>query len=273
MSKPSPTSYSWILLLCPLLALASVHIGNDNTPGELIRMPTYYSDLALALICTFGVVLYLRRLYIYINRVYGWHASSRNRFFWQSLGGVVLPTIVVIALEVFYLLVIGIGLKDSSVLYLELPLVFVFCILINLIYTMLYHRSSLLELQQSDEGAEPEVKLQAGLRNYAVQSGAMVLNIPADRVAYFIVLEKQTFLVTIEGKRYLYPTPVSRLEEMLPVKDFFRLNRQVIATRSCIRQYENTDTRRLTIELDPSPGVPVHVAKARAAAFGRWLQG
>lgn len=273
MTNPSPLSDKWIFLLCPLLALAAVHIGNDNTPRELIGMPTYYSDLALALFAAFGCVLYLRRLYIYLNRAYGWHFSSRNRLFLQALGGVVLPTVAILTIEVIYLIIIGIDLKESSFLYLELPLVFIFCTLINLIYTMLYHRKSLLELKQSGEGWKPEVTNRTGLGYYSVQSGATMLNIPAERVAYFIVLEKQTFLVTIEGKRYLYPSPVSKLAEILPAENFFRLNRQVIATRSSIRQYENTGTRRLTVDLDPSPGVPVYVAKARAAAFGRWLQG
>lgn len=271
---PSKIPDSWIfLLVCPLLAIAAVHIGNDNTFGELIRMTSYYSDMALALACTFGVVLYLRRLYMRLDRVYGWQESSRHRLLLQAFAGVVLPAVGIIVLEIIYLFIIHIDLRDSSVFYLELPLVLVFCILLNLVYSMLYHRASLLSLKRQGGSGEAGMKDQAGPRSFAVQSGPAVLNIPADRVAYFIVLEKQTFLVTTESKRYLYPEPVSRLGAMLPAGDFFRLNRQVISTRGCIKKYENTGTRRLTVELEPPPGVPVYVAKTKAAAFGRWLQG
>jgi len=236
-------------------------------------MPTYYSDLALALFSAFGCVLYLRRLYIHLNREYGWHFFSRRRLFLQVFGGVVLPTVIILCFEVIYLVIIDIDLKESSFLYLELPLVFIFCTLLNLIYTTLYNWKSILELKQSSERWKPEMKYRPGLRQYSVQTGATVINIPAESVAYFIVLEKQTFLVSIEGKRYLYPSTVSKLEEILPAENFFRLNRQVIATKFSIRQYKNTGTRRLTVDLDPSPGVPVYVAKERASAFGRWMQG
>jgi hypothetical protein len=255
------------------VAIASVHIGNDNSFGELLRIPSYYTDLALSFGCTFGVAFYLRRLYVRLNRKYGWQVVSRGLLVNQLMAGIILPTLVIISIEVVYLALIHINLKDSSVFYLELPLVFVFCILLNMIYTMLYHRVSLQSMKPRGGTGETRQADPAGPRNFAVQSGSSVLNIFIDQVAYFIVLEKQTFLVVKDGKRYLYSEPVSRLEAMLQSGDFFRLNRQVVATRGCIKKYESTGTRRLTIELEPAPGVPVYVAKTKAADFGRWLQG
>ncbi len=260
-------------LVCPALALASVHVGNDNTFAELIRMPTYFTDLALAFGSTYGVVFYLRTLHSFLNRRYGMEMYTRSRVFMQLGAGVVLPVAVVISLEVVYLSIIHIPLKNSSVFYLELPLVVVFCVMINLVYAMMYHKLALLT-QPISSGVQGEAR--EAVRkdyNFTVHSGHSLINILAAQVAYFIVFEKQTFLVTREGKRFLYTEPVSKIGEGLPEGIFFPLNRQVTASRSSIQQVEYTPTRRLNIVLSPPPGVTVYVSKSRATTFSRWLNG
>lgn len=265
---------SWMFwLVCPALALASVHVGNDNALGELIRLPTYGSDLALAFAVTYGVVFYLRSFHGYLNRRYGLENHGRVRVFLQLVAGVVVPVVVVISLELIYLSIIHIPLKNSSVFYLELPLVVVFCIMINLVYAMMYHKLSLHSKPIPSAGQSEVRKAVRTDYNFTVHSGHSLINILAGQVAYFIVFEKQTFLVTREGKRFLYTEPVSRINEGLPEGVFFPLNRQVTASRAAIQQVEYTPTRRLQVLLIPPPGVTVYVSKSRATTFSRWLSG
>jgi hypothetical protein len=265
---------AWMFwLVCPALALASVHVGNDNTLSELIRMPSYFTDLALAFVSTYGVVFYLRNFHAFLNSRYGLETHTRSRVFMQLGAGVVLPVAVVISLELIYLSIIHIPLKNSSVFYLELPLVVVFCVMINLVYAMMYHKSALHTRPITSSGLGDVREAVRTDYNFTVHSGHSLINILADQVAYFIVFEKQTFLVTREGKRFLYTEPVSRIQEGLPEGIFFQLNRQVTSSRGSIRQVEYTPTRRLKIVLTPPPGVAVYVSKSRATTFSRWLNG
>lgn len=265
---------AWMFwLVCPALALASVHVGNDNTFAELIRLPSYFTDLILAFISTYGVVLYLRNFHAFLNRRYGQETHTRSRVFMQLGAGVVLPVAVVISLELIYLSIIHIPLKNSSVFYLELPLVVLFCVMINLVYAMMYHKLALHTQPMTSAGQGEAREAVRTDYNFTVHSGHSLINILADQVAYFIVFEKQTFLVTREGKRFLYSEPVSKINEGLPEGIFFPLNRQVTASRASIQQVEYTHTRRLNIVLTPPPDVPVYVSKSRATTFSRWLNG
>jgi hypothetical protein len=225
-------------LVCPALALASVHVGNDNTLAELIRMPSYFTDLALAFISTYGVVLYLRNFHAFLNRRYGRETQTRSLVLLQLGAGVIIPVAVVISLELIYLSIIHIPLKNSSVFYLELPLVVVFCVMINLVYSMMFHKLAVHSHHIASTGQGDVREAVRTDYNFTVHSGHSMINILAGQVAYFIVFEKQTFLVTREGKRFLYTEPVSRIHEGLPDGIFFQLNRQVTASRAGIQQVE-----------------------------------
>jgi DNA-binding LytR/AlgR family response regulator len=104
-----------------------------------------------------------------------------------------------------------------------------------------------------------------------VQAGSRAFTVSQNNVAYFALFEKHTFLVTTNGKQYLYNSSLEKIGGMVSPIIFFQLNRQVLANRNSIKAFHQTETRRLLVELNPPFGKPVYIAKTKAAKFTGWL--
>ena len=260
----------WVAIISyPMLAILVVHVGNENSFEELLQIPSYYTDLLLALGCSCAVGWYIDKLVRWMDAEITWSAAFKKRLVAQLLLGVALPTLISVGIEVIYLSFLDIIIKDSSIFYLELPLIFMLCLIINLIQLVRYQNSFASEFQKSTtiESDEKEHK-----RYFAVQAGKGFLNIPVDEVAYFKIQNKLTFLITQDGQSYIYDFPFKEIMESLPPEAFFQLNRQVIARRNSILKSHPTKTRRLEIKLSPSLDERVFVAKTKASGFLDWLQ-
>ena len=257
----------WIFLLVyPFIAVLTVHIGNDNSFQELLSLPSYYTDLLFALICTYTAGWYFRWLFFKLDRRFNWDTQLRQRLIFQFIYGLMIPIMAIISVEMIYLeFLLGLAVSQSSIFYLELPLIAIFCIIINLIYLMLYHR-------QHYFATTGNIKKQSSYKNnFVVHAGIKSINIPENDVSYFIIQEKSTFVTTCGGRQYLYDDTLEQIRKDISPMKFFQLNRQIIAHRRSIVSYERTDTRKLSIELTPKVVKPVFVSKTKTSEFLHWL--
>jgi hypothetical protein len=266
----------WIFLfIYPIIALLSVHIGNDNTFRELLKIPSYYTDLLLALLCVYGLGIYYRWFFYKVEQKFDWELQLQSRIIHQLIYGQILPMACIIGLEVLYLkFILEIPLHESSVFYLELPVVGIFCILLQLLYSILYYRRHHLELKGVIELQKDKISFIESKdykKGFIVNSGTRTLPIHEEKVAYFIILEKSTFLVTSDNKRYIMNSSIDKIVKTLNPSRFFQLNRQIVINRNNILSYSHTDTRKLEIEVLPEPGEHVYVSKTRASQFIKWL--
>ena len=257
------------------MAILVVHIGNENTFHELLQIPSYYSDLLLALISAMGIGYYFRFLFNHIQHRFTSDRGIKARVIFQALFGLFIPTLTLAGIEIFYLVfLLKIDLADSSVFYLELPVIFIFCLLINLIYVLLYVRmhnkalSDQLKKEQAAKIPSPDVYLST----FVVYVGARIHSVPEDEVAYFIIKDKSTYLVTTGGNQYLYNTSLELLNKKVSPKVFFQLNRQIIAHRKSLGSFEQTETRKLKVQLFPIVEEDVYISKLKATTFLKWLQ-
>ena len=252
-----------------LVAFLAVHTGNENSFLQIIRIPSYYTDLLLALLCSFALGFYLDRLCKGLEQKFSWESQSKQRVRLQLFYGVLLPTSVLLGIEGIYLSVINIRFEDSSILYLELPIIFTLCLIINLCHIVFYQNSQVKRLEHLSALEKPQNVYK---ENFVVQVGRGFLSVPLDEVAYFKIQNKLTFLITQNGQSYLYDYSFKEIIDALPSESFFQLNRQVIAKRNSIIKSKQTNTRRLQIELSPSIDERVFVAKTKASGFLTWLQ-
>ena len=145
----SKVNDKWMFVfLYPLIAVLVVHTGNDNSFQKLLTIPSYYSDLLLAFLCTYAVGFYYRQLYRKLHQKFGWNTSFKKTWRYQLTWALLVPISTIIIIEIIYLVfLLNIPVSQSSVFYLELPLVSLFCILINLLYLALYFRKhNLIEM-------------------------------------------------------------------------------------------------------------------------------
>lgn len=264
-----PPNDRWVfLIIYPLMILGAVHIGNDNPLPILLRLPSYYSDLLLASICTYGAGYYFRYLFQQIDRKYTWELAFRERIFWQLGYGLIVPLLVILGLEIIYLrFFLQIPASEYTLFYLEMPLAIIFLLIINLVYFILYYRkynAALVDALQTKDDRKKDYLL--------ANRGAKTVQIPVEEVAYFTKQAGLTFLCTASGERFVYDLPLDQIREQLDHRSFFQLNRQVIAGRKSIQAYVTTETRKLAIELHPAPKQTVFVSKAKATDFIGWFR-
>lgn len=261
----------WLFLFFyPIMGVSIVHIGNDNSFTKLIRIPSYYSDILLALAVTYLIGFYIRWISRRMEVRYDWETHLKSRLFYQFIYGLLLPLSFAVSVELIYLTVLGIPIGDSSVFYLELPVATGFLILMNLIYVILYNRLHTTALKtalenQAKEGGLPQEKY------LIAQQGNQNIRVPEDSIAYFMVKDKLTFLVTTENRHYLFDRPMKDVMDILSEDRFYRLNRQLIASRQSIKKFTPTKTRRLQVELSPTPAEEVFLPKAKATDFTTWM--
>jgi hypothetical protein len=245
----------------PLMALGAVHIANDNTFAQLVTLPSYYTDLLFAFAFVYAIGFYIRWVIIRLDAKASWSANAKKRLIQQSLIAIVVPCVLLVLTESIYLVYgLNIPLKDSSIAYLELPISFVFLVVINLCYYVLFLRA-----QTAVPMGRPTVYLP-----FIVSKGYKRFSIDQVDVAYFAIESSTTFLVTHQNERFVVTESIESLEKKTDPIRFFKLNRQILASRASIESVENTPTRKVQVKLNPVFAEEIFVSKANATEFQRW---
>lgn len=110
-------------------------------------------------------------------------------------------------------------------------------------------------------------------KRYLVNAGKQFRTIDINNIAYFMADGKYLYIYTFEGKSYLADGTITKLEEELDPKDFFRINRKFCVNYKAIGEMTALSKSRLKITLNPVPenDEMVIVSTDRAAAFRKWI--
>ncbi len=129
--------------------------------------------------------------------------------------------------------------------------------------------------------AEPDARaLQAALQGppasrrrqrWVARKGAAWVALAAEQVAYFVSVDKLSFVVARDGARYLLDEPLADIEAALDPQQYLRISRQMIVAASAVRRWRSAGKGRLVVELEPAADGEVSISQERAAAFRDWL--
>lgn len=110
-------------------------------------------------------------------------------------------------------------------------------------------------------------------RRFLVKLGQRLLPINDREVAYFQASDKLVLLVTHEGRKYVVDYTLSELEDLLDPRQFFRLNRQFIASLDAISELESYFKGQVTVNLVPDPDGEdqVVISRRRTPELKSWL--
>lgn len=95
--------------------------------------------------------------------------------------------------------------------------------------------------------------------------------IPINEIAYFYIDNQLVFLKTISDKRHMVDLTLDELEKCLDPKNFFRLNRQVIASLGSIGTIESYFNNTLIVHLNPVIEKEVVISRYTIKEFKEWL--
>jgi len=117
--------------------------------------------------------------------------------------------------------------------------------------------------------------LSSGKKNYkkrfVVNIGTKIKTIETDLVAWFISVEKNTFLIGKDGYRYPIDFSLDRVEELISPEEFFRVNRQYLVSFSAIQNISIRSKSRIKIDLNPVADETVLVSAGKTPKFREWL--
>ncbi len=125
-----------------------------------------------------------------------------------------------------------------------------------------------------DYGQLAEVILQQNThRRYLVKIGRQIRLIETEEIAYAYTDAKITFLVTRDGRRFPVDYSLEKMEEMLPPRQYFRINRQFIIGIHSISEMLVYSKSRVKLLLNPPLDTNTIVSTERSPHFKNWLVG
>ncbi len=108
-------------------------------------------------------------------------------------------------------------------------------------------------------------------KRFMVSFGDKIKAIEVLEIAYFVIIEKSTFLTTFSNDSYGINFSLEQLDEILDPQKFYRVNRKFIVNYEAIKNMWSYSRSRVKIELQPQPLEDVIVSTDRSSGFKEWL--
>lgn len=270
MNKLHPTTYNerilW-LIFYPLAALSFIFFANDNPFVKLVQLPSFITDIFFSLLLTFSTGIYIKRVTLHLDKKYSWQEHFKRRASLQFLNGILIPLSVAMLLEALYLRSINISLSSSSILHLELPLAFLLLSLSNSYYVTSYlFRYKKVEIITIEK---PVHTIENELTYVVVQKGFNELKINITDCAFIKSQEKLLWLYTFNNDTYRLDGTLDEWEKKFP-DNFFRINRQYLASAKSVQSVTTTETRKLKVDFIIPLDECIYISKANVTSFRKW---
>jgi len=108
---------------------------------------------------------------------------------------------------------------------------------------------------------------------FLISKGDGMVPVKVSEITCFYAEDKEVFLLTHGGYRYIIPHTIEELSEKLDPKLFFRVNRQFILSSESIRKVHNYFNFKLKVELITDPKLEIIVSRSKTTAFRAWMNG
>jgi len=111
----------------------------------------------------------------------------------------------------------------------------------------------------------------AGKKSFLVFKNNKYISILTENIAYFSVRYDSTIIVTFDKQEYFVNYSLEQIQNLLPGTQFFRINRQYLASFNAIKEAEHYFARKLLINLTIPTRDKLIVSKERVSDFLHWL--
>ena len=111
----------------------------------------------------------------------------------------------------------------------------------------------------------------AGKKSFLVFKNNKYINVPTQNIAFFYIKYESAMIMSFDKEEYFVNYSLDQVQNVLPEKQFFRLNRQYLINFCAVKEVEHYFARKLLV----NPVVPVKdkliVSKERVTEFLHWL--
>ncbi|MEQ8476762.1 LytTR family DNA-binding domain-containing protein [Fulvivirga sp.] len=106
---------------------------------------------------------------------------------------------------------------------------------------------------------------------FMIKAGQKILAIPVEKIAYFSSINKLTYIVGYDGKKYPYDQTLEVVDQQVDPKLFFRANRKYITKFDAISEIHPYFKGRIKINLNPEAEDEIVISADRTPEFKKWL--
>ena len=107
---------------------------------------------------------------------------------------------------------------------------------------------------------------------YIVRFNDRIVPLETANIAYIYSEEKNNYLVTFDGHKYVIDSSLDVVAEEFNPDKFFRISRSCIISLKAIGSIIKQPGGRLRIAAEPEPGFEMSVSRSRVDDFLRWLE-
>lgn len=106
---------------------------------------------------------------------------------------------------------------------------------------------------------------------FVAKVGDQIKYIPVEEVAWFYAEDNVVFVVTKGENRYIIDYSIEEIDSLVDPKNFYRLNRSVVAHISAINKVYKYLNSRLKVELKPESEKEVLISRAKVSDYMKWM--
>jgi DNA-binding LytR/AlgR family response regulator len=112
---------------------------------------------------------------------------------------------------------------------------------------------------------------QAGKKSFLVFKNNKYINVPTENIAFFYIKYESPMITCFDKQEYFVNYSLDQVQNLLPAKQFYRLNRQYLVNFHAVKEVEHYFARKLLV----NPVIPTRdkliVAKEKVTDFLHWL--
>lgn len=264
-----------------LVAIASLHIveyGSTDSYASRLRTWDFYKEYTATVLIGIIVFEWIYYSNKRMDQQKPWHGHVWHRLLLQVVIGWLAPLLLVFGLAALYFLLYGVNIMRTDYIYYAFPFVGLMLLIVNMLFVMMpYFLVGIQHISRQSEPLayqspaaeqlhrQPEARLK-------VQDGISTLLLEPREIAAAYIVGGKIVVREATGKEYLTDLSMDELEKTyLPPKEFYRINRQLIAARAAIIAYKPIEHYKLEVELSfPSP-VDTIVSQLKSRNFREWL--
>lgn len=107
---------------------------------------------------------------------------------------------------------------------------------------------------------------------YIIKINDRIVPLNVSDIAYIYSEDKNNYLVTTDGQKYIIDSSLDVMNEELDPKNFFRISRSNIVSMKSIKSIVKQPGGRLRINAYPAPPYEMTVSRSRVDDFFLWLE-
>jgi len=111
-----------------------------------------------------------------------------------------------------------------------------------------------------------------GKKSFLVFKHNKYFTVPTENIAFFYVKYESSIIMSFDRQEYPVNQSLEQIQNLLPEKQFFRLNRQYLINFKAIKEVEHYFARKLLVNLVVPAPEKLLVSKEKVTSFLHWLE-